>query len=192
MIREIKYKILGEGNSQKIEPANKQWAGMQYENDATNVIFDISKLIGKVENPVCRIDFNSPSAGYDPSENIIAEQINGDYIISRRIPSSFTQYGGSMQITAVITEGKDETRAITDESMVAYSYPVDIYFTSVKKEALSNSSIITNLSAMEEEVKAKIEKTAEENNIPITIANIHSSDVFYKENNKHLLQHYSQ
>lgn len=28
-----------------------------------------------------------------------------------------------------------------------------------------------------------IKKTAEENNIPITIANIHSSDVFYKENN---------
>lgn len=28
-----------------------------------------------------------------------------------------------------------------------------------------------------------IKKTAEENNIPITIANVHSSDVFYKENN---------
>ena len=28
-----------------------------------------------------------------------------------------------------------------------------------------------------------IKKAAEENNIPITIANIHSSDVFYKENN---------
>lgn len=28
-----------------------------------------------------------------------------------------------------------------------------------------------------------IKKTAEENNIPITIANVHSSDVFYKDNN---------
>ncbi|MBP3921082.1 MAG: purine-nucleoside phosphorylase [Bacilli bacterium] len=28
-----------------------------------------------------------------------------------------------------------------------------------------------------------IKKTAEENNIPITICNVHSSDVFYKENN---------
>lgn len=30
-----------------------------------------------------------------------------------------------------------------------------------------------------------IKKTAEENNIPITIANVHSSDVFYKENNNY-------
>ena len=32
-------------------------------------------------------------------------------------------------------------------------------------------------------LNSNIKKTAEENNIPITIANVHSSDVFYKENN---------
>lgn len=40
-----------------------------------------------------------------------------------------------------------------------------------------------NILYANENLNFYIKKTAEENNIPITIANVHSSDVFYKENN---------
>ena len=83
MIREIKYTILDDNSSQKIEPSTKQWAGMQYENNATKVSFDITALVGgenpKISNPVCRIDFNSSSAGYNPSENLAPVDEEGKY-----------------------------------------------------------------------------------------------------------------
>ena len=49
MIRQIKYTILDETQTRKIEPANPQWAGMQYENNATEVVFDITTLINKMQ-----------------------------------------------------------------------------------------------------------------------------------------------
>ena len=42
-----------------------------------------------------------------------------------------------------------------------------------------------NIMYANESLNFHIKKAAEENNIPITIANVHSSDVFYKENNNY-------
>ena len=49
--------------------------------------------------------------------------------------------------------------------------------------AKTQNGCIDNIMYANNNLNFYIKKTAEENNIPITIANVHSSDVFYKENN---------
>ncbi len=151
MVREITYTVTKD--TKGIVPATKQWAGMQYEDNATKVIFDLSELITTLDAAKTykyRIDFNSSSAGYDPSGELKVS----DNKISREIPAKFTQYGGEIQITAVITE--------KDDSMVCYSFPVTVFFTAVKKEAFSEAEIVKNISAMEEELKEFAEDKKEE------------------------------
>ena len=60
MIREIRYKISEDTKS--IEPKTRQWAGMQYEDNATEIVFDLSELIKKVGIYAARLDFNSAAA----------------------------------------------------------------------------------------------------------------------------------
>lgn len=162
MIREIKYTVLDDSGTQKISPSTKQWAGMQYENNATKVSFDITALVGggedaKIKNPLCRIDFNSSSAGYDPDSALVPQNTEGKYIISREIPIKYTQYGGEMQITAVVINLKDNSNTVTGNEMVAYSFPVTVNFTAVKKDSLSQAEIVKNISALEQEVKETAE-----------------------------------
>lgn len=157
MIREIKYTVLDDSGTQKISPSTKQWAGMQYENNATKVSFDITALVAKIEKPLCRIDFNSSSAGYDPNSASVPEYTEGKYIISREIPIKYTQYGGEMQITAVVINTKDESNTVKDTDMVAYSFPVTVNFTAVKKDSFSQTEIVKNISALEQEVKETAE-----------------------------------
>lgn len=149
MVREILYTVTE--NTKEITPATKQWAGMQYEDNATEVIFDLSALKDKLKNPLYRVDFNSSSAGYQPSENLDIS----DNKISRKLPLAITQYGGEVQITAVITETNDNG----EETGVLYSYPVTVYFTAVKKSAIGESKVVANISAMEESIK-KMEQNA--------------------------------
>ena len=49
--------------------------------------------------------------------------------------------------------------------------------------AKTQNNCTDNILYANNNLNSNIKKTAEENNIPITIANVHSSDVFYKENN---------
>lgn len=51
--------------------------------------------------------------------------------------------------------------------------------------AKTQSGLTENILYANENLNFYIKQTAAENNIPITIANVHSSDVFYKENNNY-------
>ncbi len=101
MIREIRYKISEDTKS--IEPKTRQWAGMQYEDNATEVVFDISAL--GITNALCRIDFNSVTAGYFPSENLTPDSMPS---VRRGIPKYLTQYGGELEAVAVKSASKKE------------------------------------------------------------------------------------
>ena len=136
-MREILFKITKD--KEHIKPRTRQWAGMQYEDNATEVKFDLSEL--SLERALYRIDFNSAGAGYQPSENLIVE----GNTIRRAIPSYVTQYGGEVQVTAVITIF-DENGEATGTCL---SYPVLIYFTDVEKDAEGSKNAEKNISESE-------------------------------------------
>lgn len=141
MIRSIKYTV--SNNTKDIEPQKRQWAGMQFEDNVTRIIFDVREL--ELENALYRIDFNSAGAGYQPSENL--EAVDG--LFSRSIPLIVTQYGGEVQVTAVITVLDSDG----NETGICYSYPVTVYFTDVEKDSISAQETEANLSAIEHSVK---------------------------------------
>ena len=147
MIREIKYTV--DSLSHNIIPKTKQWAGMQYEDNATTITFDLSAL-GNI-NALYRIDFNSLGAGYQPSENL---EKNSSSEISRDMPLSITQFGGDVQITAVITLLDEDN----EETGVCYSYPVTVYFTAVERNEEENIQIVKNLSPIEQSAKNSMEQ----------------------------------
>ena len=142
MTRKILFKISEE--TRTISPSTRQWAGMQYENNATEVVFDLSAL--NLTNALCRIDFNSVIAGYQPSENLTPDE-NG--YISRSIPEYITQYGEELQVTAVVTFTDEGGAAISE----VLSFPATLYFTEVERDELVETEITQNISEMEESVK---------------------------------------
>lgn len=142
MTRKILFKISEE--TRTISPSTRQWAGMQYENNATEVVFDLSAL--NLTNALCRIDFNSVIAGYQPSENLTPDE-NG--YISRSIPEYITQYGEELQVTAVVTFTDEGGAAICE----VLSFPATLYFTEVERDELGETEITQNISEMEESVK---------------------------------------
>lgn len=135
--RILPYTILEDKKS--IEPKTRRWAGMQYENNATEVVFDLSAL--NIENALYRIDFNSAGAGYQPSENLTIE--GGK--ISRSIPKYVTQYGGEVQITAEIT-----VLDANNEAVSFLSYPVLVYLTDVERDAEGSTEAEINISEAEQ------------------------------------------
>ena len=149
MIRTLRYKV--SADTKTVTPSTKQWGGMQYEDEATDVVFDISAL--KVENGLFRIDFNSAAAGYHPSDNL--EVAYGK--IARAIPKVITQYGGELQATAVITACDDNNEPIG----VCYSFPVFIYLTEVQKSEHSSERVEKNISLMEQKVQQLAYESAE-------------------------------
>ncbi|MBQ6815737.1 MAG: hypothetical protein IJP26_00705 [Clostridia bacterium] len=161
MVREILYTITQD--TKGVLPATKQWCGMQYEDDATCVIFDLSAL-GNIK-ALYRIDFNTSANGYNPSENLTCT----DGKISRKIPYSVTKHGGEIQITAVITF-LDENDAQTG---VCYSYPVFAFLTDVEKCEEMACKIENNVSAMEHSVQnmySKIQKLGAETEVNLNNA----------------------
>lgn len=136
-MRTLTYKILKDKNH--IEPRTRQWAGMQFEDNATEVKFDLSEL--SLKRALYRIDFNSAGAGYQPSENLVVESNT----IRRAVPNYVTQYGGEVQVTAVITI-LDENG---DATGTCLSYPVLIYFTEVDKDAEGSKNAEKNISESE-------------------------------------------
>lgn len=158
MIRTITYEVLAE--TKIITPATKQWGGMQYEDEATEIIFDIKNL--NISKALYRIDFNSAGAGYQPSTNLTCSNNK----ISRKIPKLITQFGGEVQVTAVITE-LDANNKTTG---VCYSYPVIIYFTAVEKSNHTGETVEGNISVMETSVKEMLDKVTELKNTTVSAA----------------------
>jgi hypothetical protein len=83
---EIIYNING-----KNEDSTLKWGGVENEHNATVVAYKIDRefyesLGGEA---LFRIDFSSDGAGYDPSENLVAD---GEMTVKRSIPKKFTQY----------------------------------------------------------------------------------------------------
>ncbi len=148
MKRKILVKIGGEG--QTPSPSERLWAGMQYEDNATEVVFDLSAV--GTEKALYRIDFNSVTAGYFPSENLTPDSMPS---IRRSIPKYLTQYGGELEAVAVITpltDGDEPTGEVL-------SYPVTLYFTEVSRNGEGEAEFIPSLSAMEEAVRRAVRET---------------------------------
>lgn len=135
-LRTIEYTI----DTAAPQARTRKWAGMQYEDNVTEIRFNVDTQF-KWDNALYRIDFDSPTAGYHPSENLT---IN-DGVVSRAVPLGVTQYGGDVQVTLVVTLRDDEG----NETGVGYSYPHMIYFTAVEKDEQGETEIAQNISVIE-------------------------------------------
>lgn len=151
-IREIKYNVTPSG----VTPAYHLWGGVQNEDNATNVVyvFDSAYLstLGALDNLRFRIDFNSASAGYEPSENLSIS----NSAIERAIPKRMTQNGGQITVTLVIARIVPDT---PDATEVILQEPSTIFFTSA---SVNDGRFNKNMSAYEEYVGGLIAKVADE------------------------------
>ena len=120
----------------------KQWGGMQYEDNATEIVFDITDIAK--ENILWRIDFDSATAGYDPSETL-AEGRNGGLCVARFIPYSMTRHGGEIQVTLVGTEIDEQGEVVG----IAYTVPFFAFFTDVEQHEESEDKAAISISAAE-------------------------------------------
>ena len=150
MKRKIEYKVSDGG---RVSPSTRQWGGMQYEDNATELVFDISDTDVKKEGILWRIDFNSSAAGYNPSETLTVE--GGK--VSRLLPYDMTRCGGEIQVTLIGTEVDGEDKELS----IAYSVPVMVYLTDVEQDEDSEGKIAERLSAIESSVK-KMTETVED------------------------------
>lgn len=155
MLREILYTVSKDTKS--INPSGKQWAGMQYEDNATELIFDLSSVIAELEGNgitkdrmLFKVNLNSFAAGYDPSENLTPDTQNQ---IKRLIPKKMTQYGGEIAAVAEITVIDAEENATGE----IYSYPVTLVFTAQPRDAATENEVIVNISAAEEKARGYAE-----------------------------------
>ncbi len=156
-VRKIVYSV----NDYELDPCSAQFGGMQNEHNATEVKYNIdnsfleklSKNEGENETRdlFYRIDFNSPGAGYQPSENLTL--VNNS--VSRKIPRYMTQYGGQMQSTLVISALKNG-----GEEFEVLSLPGIIRFTPVQK---SDSDLAASLPAYQLYIEDKVQESIDEN-----------------------------
>ena len=138
MKRKIEYKVSGGG---RVLPSARQWGGMQYEDNATELVFDISDTEVKKEGILWRIDFNSSAAGYNPSETLTVE--GGK--VKRLLPYDMTRCGGEIQVTLIGTEVDGEDKELS----IAYSVPVTVYLTDVEQHEESAKEMAPRISAAE-------------------------------------------
>ena len=153
-------------------PNTRQWGGMQYEDGATAVIYSLApqfaaELQSLYQNLAYRIDFNSPGAGYQPSENLTLQENT----VSREIPIDLTSDGGQIQSVLMITALDAEGKALD----TVLSLPSTIYFTSVKRDDFTEEVLDRNLSAYENEINQKVEQV---NSLVTSIRNDLETGVF--------------
>lgn len=152
-IREIIYNVTPAG----VTPAYHLWGGVQNEDNATNVVYVLDstylETLGALDNLRFRIDFNSASAGYEPSENLTLNNSR----IERAIPQRMTQYGGQMECTLVISRIIPEN--LPEVSEVILQIPSIVFFTASGKQS---ARFDKNLSAYEEYVGRLITQAADE------------------------------
>lgn len=147
-VRKINYTVEQNG----VSPEISQWGGIQYENNATTVVYALEPSFAEklkttydlAQKIIYRIDFDSPVAGYHPSENIECE----NNIIARDIPLIITMSGEPFQSTLVVTWLDSDDNEIG----TFYSKPSRIYFDSVTREQYAEQEMADNISAMEESV----------------------------------------
>lgn len=166
------------------EPKNTErlWAGMQYEDNATRISFDLSAV--NIPKALYRIDFNSNGAGYHPSKNLTVSS----GCIERDIPKLITQYGGEVQATAVITE----LNSTGKETGVVYSYPVILYFTEVEKSQFGNETVEGNISMMEASVKSMTRRCEDASSDAARFAESAENDRTLTEEARFALEHDSE
>lgn len=123
------------------------WGGVQNEHNATEIVYNIDPeyLSEFGEGLFFRIDFSSVGAGYDPSENLT---LNNNRV-SRLIPRKFTQYGGHMDATLVISK-ISEGNVINEVIQI----PAQVFFTVNKRKG----NVIDNLSQFEEYMLTKVKE----------------------------------
>jgi hypothetical protein len=143
MVREVSYKV----TEKSIEPANKQWLGMQREDCATKVLFDVSK-IPSYSDYKWRIDFDQASAGYSPGTSIG----NSGSKISRDLPYNMTRFGGDVQITVV---------GSSEDGEIVYSIPAKGYLTAVSQSEPSENETAIDISSAEISAKKSADAAAE-------------------------------
>lgn len=140
-VRTITYNI----DSLNLTPFPPQWGGIQGEDKATRVEYEVDwQKIGTITEGKARIDFNSPTAGYDPSTYFT---INKD-TLARDIPIKMTQSGGQITSTLVI-ENADG---------IVLSIPSVIYFTPAKKQ---DGRVIEYLSSFEQSILESVAEVRE-------------------------------
>ena len=180
MIRTITYTVTAD--TRGITPNTIQWAGMQYEDCATEVVFDLSAV--NIEKALYRIDFNSNGAGYHSSDNLTLNSGK----ISRCIPKFITQHGGEVQATAVITE----LNSAGEETGVVYSYPVKVRFTAVEKSELGDETVEGNISMMEASVKDMTRRCEDASSDAARFAKSAENDRTLTEEARFALEHDSE
>jgi hypothetical protein len=140
-VRTISYKI---NNLSTVTPFPPQWGGIQGEDNATRVEYEVDwQEIGAITEGKARIDFNSPTAGYDPSKHY---DVNDT--LARDIPIKMTQSGGQITSTLVI-ENADG---------IVLSIPSVIYFTPAKKQ---DGRVIAYLSGFEQSILESVAEARE-------------------------------
>ena len=130
MIRSINYRV----DEKSIDPSNKQWLGMQYEDGATEIGFDVSNM-PSYGDYLWRIDFDQVTAGY--SAGVSEGAAEGK--ISRLLPYDMTRFGGDVQITLVGTL----------DGEIVYSIPVSGYLKAVRKSEPSEDKQAIDISSAE-------------------------------------------
>jgi hypothetical protein len=155
MLREILYTVSNDTKS--ISPSGKQWAGIQYEDNATEIVFEVSSVVSElvasgiaVENIYFKINFNSAASGYDPSLNLDFEKgSEGKLYVRRSISKRNTQFGGDLEVVMEISVLDNEGNATND----IYSYPVLVGFTNQHRDNIMGESVVKNLSELEESMQ---------------------------------------
>ena len=162
MLRKLSYDV--KNKTKTVEPASKQWAGIQYEDNATHVEFDLSEVIAELvangadaDSMLFKINYNSGASGFDPSENL--NLVDGK--ISRPIGIKSTQFGGEITITAEITVIDSDNNARAD----VYSFPVGAHFTPQPRDNTTEDVVVENISAAEKAAKEYSEKAEEQSAI---------------------------
>lgn len=134
-IRTITYSV----DKDSISPKAVQWGGMQYEDNATEVVFHVEiDLYAELQGCVWRVDFNS-SAGYDVGASTT------ETTVRRPIPYKFTCGGSKLQATFVATKLDEENNAV----QTVLSYPVFIEFTAVKRDTAAVEKAENSFSELE-------------------------------------------
>ncbi len=141
MKRIIEYRVTGPDKT-GVSPSTRQWGGMQYEDKATEIIFNIGELHSEdIEGIVWRIDFDSSSAGYSAGK--ILEVIDG--MVSRLLEYDMTRFGGEIQVTLIGTKLNEDC----EQESIAYFIPVKVYLTEVEQHGESAEEIAPSISGAE-------------------------------------------
>lgn len=150
-IRTLEYFVNAEG----VMPNTIQNGGQQYEDNATEVVFNIDALYDDkitTDSPgqsiLYRIDFNSAKGGYDPSANLSPKSLK------RAIPYKFTCNGDNMTATLVVTSVDSNNK----NTRTVLTQPVTIAFESVKRNEISEEHVERSFSALEEQLRKDLEE----------------------------------